>query len=203
MPAYRFGDVTIHAPNRAAAVQEYNRMMGPSNQAVLADLGVQLVGGQAVPVQSYQEPTYDSGGGGGGGYVAPANLGPLDQDPGWLALMAELDRQAGIYGAEAERQKALAVAERDRLLSELARRGEIERENVAGSMEARGLLRSGETERNIARQRANELARSGSITSGTAARLSDIEGQLALQQAELDRRRAEARAEYLSRGYTA
>ena len=166
----------------------------------LEAMGLMWDGTQLVPIESPEppyEPTYDSG----STYAAPS-LGRLDDDPGWQGLMAELTRQGELYKVEAARQSGLVGAERDRLLSDLTQRGAIERENVAGSMEARGLLRSGETEQNLARQRANEQSRSAGITSGAAARISDIEAALALQSAELDRKRAEARADFLSRGYT-
>ena len=170
--------------------------------AQAAALGYYWNGVQMVPIEAAppDEPVYDPGY--SGGYAAAPSLGNVDASPEWQALMAEMERQSGLYAADAQRQKAIATAERDRLLGDLTIRGELERENVQGAMESRGLYRSGETERNLARQRQNELSRSTAINSGAAARVSDIESQLAMQQAELDRRRAEARADFLSRGYT-
>lgn len=169
--------------------------------AQLAALGLTFDGREVIPVDApspdypqetiYSEPVY----------VAPS-LGRLEDSPGWQGLMAELDRQGSIYKIEAARQQGLISGERDRLMTELGQRGELEREGVAGSMEARGLYRSGETEQGIARQRQNELSRGTAITAGAAGRISDVEGQLALQNAEIERRRAEARADYLSRGFT-
>lgn len=161
--------------------------------------GVAMVPIEAAPEPTLDEPAYEPS----GGYAPAPSLGRIDDSPEWQGLMAELNRQGELYKVEAGRQKGLIGAERDRLLADLTQRGELERENVAGSMEARGLLRSGETEQGLARQRANEQSRSAGITSGAAARISDIEGQLALQQAELDRQRAEQRAAFVGRGYTA
>lgn len=170
----------------------------------LEAMGLMWDGTQLVPInygaeEPVAEPTYDTG---TVTYAAPS-LGRIEDSPEWQGLMAELNRQGELYKVEAARQSGLVGAERDRLLSDLTQRGELEREGVAGSMEARGLLRSGETEQNLARQRANEQSRSAGITSGAAARISDIEGQLALQQAELDRQRAEQRAAFVARGYLA
>lgn len=171
--------------------------------AQLAALGLTYDGQQLLPADYgapepepqttvYQEPIY----------AAAPSLGRLEDSAGWQGLMAELDRQGAIYRTEAARQQGLIGGERDRLMTELGQRGELEREGVANSMEARGLYRSGETEQGIARQRQNELSRGSAITAGAAGRISDVEGQLALQNAEIERRRAEARADYLSRGFT-
>lgn len=173
--------------------------------AQLAAMGLMWDGTQVVPINygapEPEAPSYEPSG--GYGYAPAPSLGRVDDSPEWQGLMAELTRQGELYKVDAGRQKGLIGAERDRLLSDLTQRGELEREGVAGSMEARGLLRSGETEQNLARQRANEQSRSAGITSGAAARISDIEGQLAMQQAELDRQRAEQRAAFVARGYTA
>lgn len=162
--------------------------------------GVQMVPIEAAPEPTYDQPAYDPYAGGGGGLPS---LGSINDSPDWQTLMAELDRQGGMMAAEAQRQKAIAAAERDRLLGDLTIRGELEREGVQGAMESRGLYRSGETEQNLARQRQNELSRSTAINSGAATRIGDIEAQLAMQESELARKRAEARADFLARGFTA
>jgi len=146
-----------------------------------------------------QEPAYDPGPS-YASYEAPAPV-QLDSDPGWLGLMAELDRQGGMYDAEAGRKRGLVTSDRDRLLGELEPRGELEREGIQGGYEARGLFGGGAMATAVARQRANQERRATSIGADAAARVSDIEGQLALQKAELERQRSTARMDYLSRGY--
>jgi hypothetical protein len=156
------------------------------------------------PQATYEEPApapvydpYDPGT--GSAVVEPPR--DLATDPGWLALQAEMDREGQLYGAQAQRSSGLVTSNRDRLLADLIPRGEQERTGIEGGMEARGLFGGGQMEEHLARQRANEAQRGTTIQSEAAARLSDIEGQLAMQQAEIERRRAETRADYLSRGY--
>lgn len=55
MPKYRFGDETIEAPNRRAAVVEYNRRHADRNQEILDNLGVSIVDGQIVPNTPQQQ----------------------------------------------------------------------------------------------------------------------------------------------------
>lgn len=160
--------------------------------------GTQIVPIPEAPVDDYEDPVYDPGP--SGGYAMP-NFGRVEDSPEWAALNAELDRMGGLQSAEAQRQKGIATAERDRLLTELTMRGDVERKGVEGAMETRGLYYSGETQENLARQRQNELSRSTAISTGAATRIGDIEAQLAMQQAELSRKRAEARASFVERGY--
>lgn len=147
------------------------------------------------------EPSYDSA----SGYVydAPPSLGRLDESPDWAAFNAELDRAMAFSRADADRRKGIVSSDRDRLLSELEPRGELEREGIQGGYESRGLFGGGAMAQAIARQRSNQERRAGSISADAAARASDIEAELGRQLLETEQRRVQARIDFLARGFTA
>lgn len=150
-----------------------------------------------------QQAPVDTGGGydAGGGY-APAAGQSLTSDPGWIALQAQLDQESAMNAAEAQRRQGQIVSQRDRLLSDLVPQGEAQRTSIAGGMESRGLFGGGEQEEAMARQRANEGRRQTGIQADAYGGLSDLAAQQAMQQQAIESRRAAARADYLSRGYT-
>jgi len=135
--------------------------------------------------------------------MAAPSLGRLDDSPDWQAFNAELDRAMAFQRSDADRRKGLVSADRDRLLSELEPRGELEREGIQGGYESRGLFGGGAMAQAEARQRANQGRRAASISSDAAARSSDIEGDLARQMLEMEQRRVASRIDYLTRGFTA
>lgn len=168
----------------------------PWKQAAKAGRSAVESVGQAIPAPAEPDPNapYDPG-------YDPAPAGALSDSADWQSLMAEYEREMELQRANAARQSAYAIAERDRLLKDLAFQGELEREGISGSMESRGLHNSGETLQRTARQRASELSRSTGLQAAAGQRVSDIESQLALAEAELNRKRAEARSSFVSRGY--
>jgi hypothetical protein len=154
--------------------------------------------------QTAPAPSYDPGGGGGydpGGYAPPPPS--LSADPGWIALQAELDQELGLNQAETQRRTGQITGQRERLLAQLIPQGEQERTTISGGMEARGLFGGGQMEDHLARQRANEGQRQTGINVDSYTALSDLQAQQALQAQQIEARRAQARADYMSRGYTA
>lgn len=110
-------------------------------------------------------------------------------------MMAYL-RQLGFDEAE---QRAYAARQRDRINRQVAlgvperqEQGMEQRRNIALNREASGLLRSGETERRIAHQRAGELSDIGRIEGGAADQLAGVESDLAREVARVRRDTAEA-----------
>jgi hypothetical protein len=148
------------------------------------------------------EPAYDDGGlgGGGGYYAAPAPIS-LDTDPGWIALNQQLDRELALAGVEKDRRAGQITQMRDQRLQDLIPRGEEERRQIEGGLEARGLFGGGQMAGDIARQRANEGRLQTQIQTDAATGLSDLEAALIQQQQAIESRRAAARGDYLSRGY--
>lgn len=107
-------------------------------------------------------------------------------------------RQLGFDEAEA---RAYAARQRDRInrqvalsVPEVQDRSREDRRNIALNREASGVLRSGETERRLARQRADEMRQISAIEGGSADQLAGVESDLARQVAEQRRNTAEAGA---------
>lgn len=149
-----------------------------------------------------QQAPVDGGGFDGGGF-APAPAPSLGADPGWIALQAELDQENAMNQAEGVRRQGQIVSQRDRLLSDLVPQGEAQRTTISGGMESRGLYGGGQMEESLARQRANEGRRQTGIQADAYSGLSDLAAQQAMQQQAIEGKRAQARADYMSRGYTA
>jgi hypothetical protein len=112
-----------------------------------------------------------------------------------------MDRSSERAGQEFGRRAGQIASQRDRLLANLVPQGEQEREGIQGGLEARGLFGGGQMAEHVARQRANEGRRSSGIQADAAMQYGDQAAQMAQQQADIDRRRAETRLEYLSRGF--
>lgn len=112
------------------------------------------------------------------------------------AMMMAYLRQLGFDEAEA---RAYAARQRDRVNRQVAmqvpqvqEQGMEERRNIGLQREQSGLYRSGETERRLARQRADEMGQIGAIEGGAADQIGGVESDLAREVARVRRDTAEA-----------
>lgn len=146
----------------------------------------------------------DSGGSSSGGsdftaYTAPAPR--LDEDPGWLEYSRQTDLSVARANADLARRRGLIESDRDRVLGELEPQGEQQREGIMGNFASRGLFHSGALERDVARQRAAQAQRAGSIQAGAAGQIGDIESDVAARIADLNAQRAIQQATLRAQGY--
>lgn len=111
------------------------------------------------------------------------NPASIFQDPSYLAYRAALGLESSTAVARlraaqdtARRQAALNVAD-------VQQQGVDSRRNITGNMESRGLTFSGERLKNLARQRAAEGRQTAGIQANLGGYLSDLDYQVAQQQA--------------------
>ena len=155
---------------------------------------------------------YDDGGGGGGGYadsgggyeMAALTLPPpklLSQAPEWLAYLSALGLEEQSYKADIDRQKGVYAAEAGRQSAEIGPQFKQMRRGVSGSMESRGMARSGEMLRRLAETRQAEGRAQGGVSSMLAAQMSSLESNLAGRLAELGARKAQQELSLRLQGY--
>jgi hypothetical protein len=165
--------------------------------------------GAAVPTGSEY---YDGGGGsGGGGYadsggytmealtLPPPKL--LAQSPEWLAYLSALGLEESAYKADIDRQKGVYSAEAGRQSAEIPPMYKAMRRGVSGNMESRGMSRSGEFLRRLAETRQAEGRAQGGVASVLASQLSSLESNLASRMAELGARKAQQELSLRLQGY--
>ena len=154
--------------------------------------------------ETYSEPTYDDGSGsgsysGGGGAVAPMRV--LAESPEWLAYLNALDLEQNQFRADIDKQKALYQSESDRQLQDLPVGYQQQRRGISGSMETRGMSRSGEFLRKLAENRASQGRAEGAIKGQTAFQMGSLESQLAQKLMSLQSQKAQQELQLRSQGY--
>jgi hypothetical protein len=136
----------------------------------------------------------------GPSYAAPVTR-PLATSPEWLAYLsalgleesqarADVDRMRGLYQSEAERQKQDLVPQYGQ-----------QRRGITGSLEARGMARSGELLRRLAESRAAEGRQRTGIEANLAGQVGQLESQLAQRMGSLSSQRAQQELALRSQGY--
>ncbi len=128
-------------------------------------------------------------------------LNPLAANPAYLAFL----REAGIGDAEAAtdattRTEAIG-AELARRLPRIAEGGVREREQISGGFESRGLLRSGQHELSLARQRGDEGTAVGDTMGAGVDQIAELQAALARRRAEAQRRAAEGALRFAPGAY--
>jgi hypothetical protein len=115
----------------------------------------------------------------------------LAQDPTYLAYLRAIgmEQTEAIDSAESKRG---AIEDRLALYKpELKYQGQVERRNVSGGFENRGIFQSSDHERALAEQRHGEQFKIGQLEQSGAEELTGIQTNLAMQLARLERDRAE------------
>jgi hypothetical protein len=157
----------------------------------------------AGPQQEYSE--YDDGSGsgssGGGGGFAPAPTRFLAESPEWLAYLNALGLEENQFRSDIDRQKGLYGAEADRQLTDLPAGYIQQRRGISGSMETRGMSRSGEFLRKLAENRAQQGRAEGAIKGQLAFQTGSLESQLAQKLMDINARKAQQELQLRSQGY--
>ena len=162
----------------------------------------------SLPVTEYgAEATYadpggytDSGGAYGGGGVV--NRGSLNEAPEWLAYLNALNFAASQFRSDIDKQKALYTSESERQLTDLPAGYQSQRRGISGSMESRGMSRSGEFLRRLAENRAQQGRAEGAIKGQLAFQTGSLESQLAQKLLDINARKAQQELQMRGQGYS-
>lgn len=202
------GKLIIHAnsPAEANRIVDFVKGLkgGPTNSQIIAGLpgrGSELSG--YYPVEQDPGGYYDDGGGygyGGGGYAPPPPK-PLASSPEWLAYLNALGLEENQFRADIDRQRSFAQSAAAQQIGQLEPQYAQQRRNIAGSQEARGMARSGESLRRFAESRAAQGRDTSNINMGLAQTLSGLETSLANKMMDLGARRAQQELSLRASGY--
>lgn len=123
--------------------------------------------------------------------AAPAGPPPLETDPAFAAFQ----RAVGFQRSSAERSTNDQVDTINRTtstrLADIADEGGRARRGIEDNMDVRGLYRSGETERRLGEQRADEGRQVSALQSGSANQIAALRAALGQQMAGFDTQLAE------------
>lgn len=119
------------------------------------------------------------------------DLASLYKDPTILAFLRSSGLGEQVMANEIARRQAAINQTLGTNLEDLAARGVIDRRNIGGSMEARGLYRSGENLQKQAEQEAQQARLQGSLQQQAANQVADLQGNLAMKVAENQQKAAE------------
>lgn len=150
------------------------------------------------------EPTMDytgTDGSGSGSYAAAAPVRVLNESPEWLAYLNALNMEEQQFRADVDKTRALYQSDAERQKQDLIPVYGQSRRGVAGSMESRGMARSGELLRRLAENRAQEGRQRAGIESTLAGQTSGLESQLAQKLVGLNTQRTEREMQLRSQGY--
>lgn len=156
-------------------------------------------GFQGLPPQDTAAPvdntTYDTT-----GYAAPVTRN-LATAPEWLAYLSALGLEESMARADVDRMRGLYQSEAARLKQDLVPQYQQQRRGIAGSMETRGMARSGEYLRRLAENRAMQGRQQAGIEANLAGQVSGLESQLAQKMGSLASQRAQQEMTLRSQGY--
>ena len=156
-------------------------------------------GFQGLPPQDTAAPvdntTYDTT-----GYAAPVTR-RLDTAPEWLAYLSALGLEESMARADVDRMRGLYQSEAARLKQDLVPQYQQQRRGIAGSLETRGMARSGEYLRRLAENRAQQGRQQAGIDANLAGQVSGLESQLAQKMGSLASQRAQQEMTLRSQGY--
>jgi hypothetical protein len=142
----------------------------------------------------------DAGSYGATGYAA-APARQLDTAPEWLAYLSALGLEESMARADVDRMRGLYQSEAQRLKQDLIPQYGQQRRGIAGSMETRGMIRSGEYLRRLAENRAMQGRQQAGIEANLAGQVSGLESQLAQKLGSLASQRAQQEMTLRSQGY--
>lgn len=185
-----------------------NAANAPYNQAVAESYGYQspghLIYGIGGPTAD-DGPTYTQSApsGGGGGYLAyeppPPKL--LAESPEWLAYLNALGLEENMFRADIDRQRGLYEAENQRQLVDLPVPYIEARRNITGSLENRGMARSGELLRRLAENRASQGRAAGALNAQLGIQKGNLESTLAQKLIDIGAKKAQMELQLRGQGY--
>ena len=168
--------------------------------ASLAALPTTTTTDPAAPMDPYATDPGGGGTSGGGSYaLEPPKL--LAESPEWLAYLNALGLEEGQFRADIDRQKAMYQSESDRQLQDLPVGYQQQRRGISGSMESRGMSRSGEFLRKLSENRAAQGRQEGAIKGQTAFQMGSLESQLAQKLMSQQAQKAQQELQLRSQGY--
>lgn len=186
--------------------------MGPSSNTVA---GIGPIGAAAgfqpapssssVPAGFTGLPPADNGAsdtgmtGGTASYAAPTRQ--LSTSPEWQAYLSALGLEEMQARADVDRMRGLYTSEAERLKQDLVPQYGQQRRGISGSLEARGMARSGELLRRLAENRAQEGRQRAGIESNLAGQVGQLESQLAQKMGSMASQRAQQELSLRSQGY--
>lgn len=148
---------------------------------------------------AYEDPYGGSGSGSGGYAAAPTRL--LNESPEWLAYLNALNLEEQQYRADVDKTRGLYQSDAERQKQDLVPVYGQSRRGIAGSLESRGMARSGELLRKLAENRAQEGRQRSGIDANLAGQTLGLESQLAQKMLSLGTQRAEREMSMRSQGY--
>ncbi len=168
--------------------------------AQLAAKGLTFTGTQVVPIQQNTAPPADNTTYETTGYAAPPAR-QLSTSPEFQAYLSALGLEEMQARADVDRMRGLYQSEAARLKQDLVPQYGQQRRGIAGSLEARGMARSGEYLRRLAENRAAEGRQRAGIDANLAGQVSQLESQLAQRMGSLASQRAQQELSLRSQGY--
>lgn len=162
--------------------------------------GSGILSGLAAPPP---EDPYPSGTSYGDPYAAaaPAPSRLLAESPEWLAYLNALGMQEQALRADTDKMRGLYQSDATRQLQDLPVGYGQQRRGIAGSMESRGMARSGEMLRRLAENRAAQGRAEAGINAQLGFQLGSLESQLAQKLVEMNMQRAQQEASMRAQGY--
>lgn len=124
---------------------------------------------------------------------APAgmDLSSLYNDPTIMAFLRSSGLGEQVAANEVARRQAAIQQALGTNIEDLGAQGEIARRNIAGSQEASGVFRSGQTLQRTAEQEQQQARTQGALQQQATNQLNDLQGNLAMQVAQNQQKAAE------------
>lgn len=205
------------APSTYTGSIDYLPQQTPE-QMINAELELQMVRPQVDPYINgitFSQPDYgpppaqDDGsgapsGGGGGGFMefAPPPPRPkLAESPEWMAFLNSLGLEQGQFEADIGRQRGVARGLAAQQEADITAAGPGQRRQIAGSLETRGMARSGQFIQALAEQRAQEGRKKGQVQGSLTGTLSGLESNLAQKLIDIGSKRAQQELQLRAQGY--
>jgi outer membrane murein-binding lipoprotein Lpp len=137
--------------------------------------------------------------GAGAGYIPPQR--ELASSPEWLAYLNALGVQEQALRADTDKMRGLYQSDAQRQLQELPAGYIQQRRGITGSMEGRGMARSGEFLRRLAENRATQGRAESAVNAQLGFQVGSLESQLAQKLVDLNTSRAQQEATMRANGY--
>jgi hypothetical protein len=162
--------------------------------------------GMSLPGETYQEPApsyYQDPGAGydTGGYAAAPAPRMLATSPEWLAYLNALGMQEQSARADMDKTRGLYESDAQRQLADLPAGYIAQRRGLSGSLEARGMSRSGEKLRRMAENRANQGRAESGVRAQLGFQVGSLESALANKLMDLNQARASQEMNLRAQGY--
>ena len=135
------------------------------------------------------------------GYSTPMAAPRLATSPEWLAYLSALGLEESQARADVDRMRGIYQSEAERLKQDLVPQYGQQRRGITGSLEARGMSRSGELLRRLAENRAAEGRQRAGIEANLAGQVGQLESQLAQRIGSLASQRAQQEMALRAQGY--